>query len=85
VIAALADYAMGQSYVTVYRAKLGELAGLATTQLSIDFIDPANMGAWLQIEPRIVHMGKTRGVMDAVITANGRTIGRANAAFRVVS
>ena len=84
VIAALADYAMGYSYGVAFRRLHGDIRGLVTSQLSIDYIAAAELGTWLQFNPRVVHTGKTRGVTDVLIFADDTLAARANAAFRPI-
>ena len=74
-IASLADNAMGLS--------LGLATGTSpvTVSLSVDYLRVGKPGQWLQVEPRIVRAGARLGVVDALITADGETIARANATF----
>jgi uncharacterized protein (TIGR00369 family) len=79
-IASLADNAMGLS--------LGVTSGLlnlVTVHLSIDYVRSVQRGQWLQVEPRIVRVGKSLGFVDALITADAEIAARANAVFMVVS
>ena len=78
VIATLADNAMGLT--------LGRHTGKSavTVGLSVDYVGAARLGQWLQVEPRFVRAGGTIGFIDALITADGETIARANATFRIV-
>ena len=70
-IAALADMAMGHAYAATFRANLGELRGLLTLQMALDFIAGAAIGRWLQFDTRVVLCGKSRGIIDCVATADG--------------
>jgi uncharacterized protein (TIGR00369 family) len=79
VIAALADNAMG---LTLGHA-LGGTIRLVTTALSVDYFGAGTPGQWLEIAPRVVAMGKRTGIVDAMVTADGVAIARANATFRV--
>jgi uncharacterized protein (TIGR00369 family) len=81
VIAALADNAMGLSCVACHPGVKGAL----TVNLSIDYVLSAKLGQWLRIEPRVIKSGGTLGFADALITADGETIARANATFRMYS
>jgi uncharacterized protein (TIGR00369 family) len=80
VIAALSDNAMG---LTLGHALGGE-ARLVTTALSVDYFGAGTAGQWLEIVPRVVATGKSSGVVDALVTADGVVIARANATFRLV-
>jgi acyl-coenzyme A thioesterase PaaI-like protein len=43
------------------------------------------LGQWLQIEPRVVHVGKSTGVVDALITADGEVVARADGTFQIAT
>ncbi len=79
VIAALADNAMGLSCVACQPGVKGAL----TVSLNVDYVATAKLGQWLRIEPRVIKTGATLGFADALITADGETIARANATFRM--
>jgi len=76
-IATLADNAMGLS--------LGQTTGTGgvTVNLNVDYLRAGTPGQWLQVEPRVIRAGSKLGVVDALITADGETIARANATFRL--
>jgi uncharacterized protein (TIGR00369 family) len=92
VIATLADNAMGLSYVQAATSKhkaanspaTSVPRGAVTVSLSVDYVAVAKLGQWLQIDPRVVRAGRTLGFVDALVTADGQTIARANATFNVV-
>lgn len=75
-IASLADNAMGWA---VTRAS--QVQGAVTVHLSLDYMRSVLRGQWLQFEPRVVRVGKSLGVVDALITADGETVARADATF----
>lgn len=79
-ITALADNAMGYSC----GLKLGGSQRLLTSSLAIDFLGPASIGQWLQIEPEVVKVGGSLCVAQAFITADGVRCARANGTFSVV-
>jgi len=81
VIAALADNAMGLSC----GISLPSVQGLVTVSLVVDYLGSAKIGQWLQIEPRVLRTGRSMGFADALATADGAVIARANATFRVLS
>jgi acyl-coenzyme A thioesterase PaaI-like protein len=58
--------------------------GVMTVSLTIDYLAAAKIGQWLLIDPRVVKTGKTLGFADAMITADGDVVARANAAFRML-
>jgi uncharacterized protein (TIGR00369 family) len=80
VIAALADNAMGLSCAKV----LGSVRGLVTVSLAVDYVGAAEIGQWLQIEPRVLRTGRLLSFADALVTADGATIARASASFRAL-
>jgi acyl-coenzyme A thioesterase PaaI-like protein len=51
--------------------------------LNVDYLRVGTPGQWLQIEPRVIRAGGKLGVVDALITADGETIARANATFHL--
>jgi acyl-coenzyme A thioesterase PaaI-like protein len=55
-----------------------------TVNLSVDYLASAKVGQWMQVSPRVLRASKTMGFVDAVISADGEPIARANATFRVV-
>jgi uncharacterized protein (TIGR00369 family) len=85
VIASLADNAMGLSLGMAIAAETGTapVGGLVTTSLSVDFLGGSEQGQWIEIVPRVVWVGGSSGVVEAMVTANGAPIARANASFRV--
>ncbi|QQM03282.1 hypothetical protein I8G32_01823 [Rhodopseudomonas palustris] len=79
-ITALADNAMGYSC----GLKLGGGGQLLTSSLAIDFIGPAKIGQWLQIEPEVIKLGAKLCVAQCFVTADGTRCARANGTFSVV-
>ena len=81
-IAALADNAMGLSLGQMLRAE-GRPAteGAITTSLTLDYLDRTTIGAWLEFATGFIHAGKRTATTDALVTADGRVVARANAAF----
>lgn len=88
VIASLADNAMGLSFVQIARQASSEvsqaISGAVTVNLSIDYVAAAKLGQWMQINPRVVRVGGSLGFVDAIVTADGNPIARANATFRLL-
>ena len=86
VIAALADNAMGLSYGAARAADLDITvpSGALTVSLSLDYVASAKPGQWLQVTPRVVKAGRSTGVVEALVTADGEVVARANATFRMV-
>jgi acyl-coenzyme A thioesterase PaaI-like protein len=79
-ISALADNAMGLS------AGLGLNAagGLVTVSLALDFLGVAKPGQWLEFTTAFAKRGKTLCFAQLFVTADGETVARANATFRVI-
>ena len=90
VLAALADNAMGLSLGVVLEAQgsqhgSGAVSGIVTTTLSLDYLDMARPGDWVEIRPRVIKAGGGSGVVDALVVAgDGRVLARANAVFKVL-
>jgi uncharacterized protein (TIGR00369 family) len=78
-IGALADNAMGLSCGRV----CGDLTGLLTVNLSVDFLGSALQGQWLEFDTVFVKPGRTLCFAQAFVTADGQPCARANAVFRV--
>jgi acyl-coenzyme A thioesterase PaaI-like protein len=80
---------MGLSFVRVAKAVAEDPQNPAisavTVGLSVDYVATAKLGQWLQIEPRVVKPGRSLGFVDALITADGEVVARANATFRLTS
>ncbi len=81
VIAALADNAMGLTLAHV----TGRVGSIVTTALSVDYFGSGAIGQWLEIVPRLVSAGKSSGIVDALVMADGAAIARANASFRILA
>ncbi len=79
-IAALADNAMGLSC----GQQLDGASSLVTIGLSVDFIGSATIGQWLTVESDVIRTGSTICFAQGLVKADGATIARANATFRVV-
>jgi len=79
-IAALADNAMGLSC----GQQLGWTSSLVTIGLTVDFVGSATIGQWLAVESDVIRTGSTICFAQSLVKADGATIARANATFRVV-
>jgi uncharacterized protein (TIGR00369 family) len=80
VIAALADNAMGLTLAYVS----GRVGSVVTTSLAVDYFGLGKSGQWLEIAPRLVSAGKSSGIVDALVSADGTVVARANASFRIL-
>src|SRR6185437_11817480 len=79
-IAALADNAMGLSCAQ----QMGGTTALVTIGLAVDFVGSATIGQWLTVESDVSRTGSTICFAQSLVKADGATIARANATFRVV-
>jgi uncharacterized protein (TIGR00369 family) len=77
-ISALADNAMGLSC----SQHLGGAARLVTVNLNVDFLAPAQIGQWVEVDTVFVKTGGTLSYALAFVTADGTPCARANAVFR---
>lgn len=78
-ITALADNAMGLSCGHV----LGGGARLVTVNLSTDFLGPAQIGQWLEIDTTVIKTGSRLCFAQALVSADGVPCARANGTFSV--
>ncbi|MBS0360451.1 MAG: PaaI family thioesterase [Proteobacteria bacterium] len=79
-IGALCDNAMGLSCAR----RLGQVGGLVTVSLGVDFLGSAFAGQWLEFDTVFVKPGRTLAFAQAFVTADGQPVARANATFRVL-
>jgi uncharacterized protein (TIGR00369 family) len=86
VIATLSDNAMGLSLVHRSRKLPGAvlIKGAVTVNLAVDYLEVARPGQWLQIESRVIRVGRSLGFVEALVTADGVTVARTNATFSLV-
>lgn len=80
-IASLADNAMGYSCSQA----LGWKVSLVTISLAVDFVGSGEIGQWLEVECEVIKTGATLCFAQSLIKADGVTVARANASFRVVT
>ena len=80
-ITALADNAMGLSCSVALTAGASRFV---TISLSIDFLNIARVGQWIEIDTAFTRTGSTICFAQAFVTADGSPCARANATFRVV-
>ena len=59
------------------------VSNLWTTSLSIDYLSAAQVGQWLAFDTTFARAGKTLCHAECDVTADGETIARGRAAFRV--
>lgn len=82
-VAALADQAMGMSCALKLRTDGVQVANLWTTSLSIEYLGVGKLGQWLEFDSTFARVGKTLCYAECNISADGETIARAHANFRV--
>jgi acyl-coenzyme A thioesterase PaaI-like protein len=78
-ISALADNAMGLSCGET----LGDVTGLVTVSLAVDFLGSANLGQWVEITPKVNRAGGRLCFAEALVTADGEPCAKAHATFSV--
>lgn len=84
-IASLADNAMGLSAVRRARERPGaEKTSAVTVSLALDFIDAAQQGECLEIQPTVLKVGRTLAFVECRVVCGDRLIARGNASFRMV-
>ena len=82
-IAALSDQAMGMSCGVRLRADGVQATSLWTTSLSIEYLGAGKLGQWLEFDTTFARVGKTLCYAECNVSADGETIARAHANFRV--
>lgn len=83
-ISTLADNAMGLSAVSSSRVDRPDQAGAVTVNLSLDFIDSARPGEWLEVIPRVLKCGRSLAFVECRVQCGDRVVARGNATFRLV-
>src|SRR5579872_5868564 len=84
-IAALVDNAMGHSCGVLLKRRGIAASGLVTVSLSVDYLGRADLGQWLAFDTTFVRPGRTLCFAEADVTADGETVARARATFRVLA
>lgn len=84
-ISAFADNAMGLSAVRIARGREGGgNASAVTVTLTVDFVDSAKQGEWMEVRPTVLKAGRTLAFVECRVVCGERTIARASASFRMV-
>ncbi len=84
-ISALADNAMGLSAVRQARKTPGtEKVSAVTVSLTLDFIDTAKVGDWLEFQPSLLKVGRTLAFVDCRVVCGERLVAHGSASFRMV-
>ena len=81
--AALVDQAAGHSTSTCILARGWPLKSLLTTSLTVDYLGPARIGQWLEFDTHFAEGGRSLWHTEVDITADGVTVGRGRATFKV--
>ncbi len=85
-ISSLADNAMGLSAVREARqTQANNKMSALTVSLSLDFLDTASIGDFLEVKPELLKVGRTLAFVDCRIVCGERLVARASASFRMVS
>ena len=85
-IAALADNAMELSVVAKAReAGRDNVLSAVTVSLSTDYVGSAKLSEWMQIDCQVIKIGGRLGFAQSIVTADGETISRANATFKLLT
>ena len=84
-ISSLADNAMGLSAVRMARQVPGaEQASAVTVSLTLDFIDSARVGDFVEFCPTVLKVGRTLAFVECRVVCGQRLIARGSASFRMV-
>lgn len=74
---------MGLSCGVRLRAEQLNVTNLWTTSLAIEYLTAARLGQWLAFDTTFVRTGKTLCYAECDVTAEGETMARGRASFRV--
>jgi uncharacterized protein (TIGR00369 family) len=78
-LSALCDNAMGLSCVP----HLGDIKGLVTVNLNLDFLGSARVGQWLEFRAEVTRTGRSLSFASATVLADGEPCARATGVFKV--
>ena len=82
--AALADQALGITAATRILARGMPMQSLLTTSLQVDYVGAARPGQWIVFDPHFAKGGKSIWFAELDITADGETVARGRATFRLL-
>lgn len=82
-IAALADNTMGYTCGQAMKAGGRPISGLVTISLNVDYLGSAKLGQWMTWEPEMLKAGGSIAFAAALVKADGVTVARANASFKI--
>lgn len=78
-IATLADVSLG--YVTAFSCE--PMLSMVTASLTIDYLDAAALGSWVESHVTVNKVGKHLAFADAALAADGRPVAKARALFAI--
>ena len=85
-ISALADNAMGLSAVRLARRQSSaEKISAVTVTLTLDFIDSARLGDFVEFQSCVLKVGRTLSFVSCRIVSGERLVARAGATFRMLA
>ena len=83
-IAALADNTMGYTAGKAMQADGRQIKSLVTINLSVDYIGSPKLGHWMSWEPELIKATRSIAFVEAHVKADGKTVARANATFKII-
>ena len=83
-IAALSDNTMGYTAGQAMAATGRRIRGLVTVNLAVDYLGAAQLGQWMTWEPELIKAGGTLAFVRAEVRADGDSVARANATFKIM-
>lgn len=82
-LAAMADNAMGLSLGLNLARAGASVDGLVTVSLTLDYLDSARLGQWLEFETDFIKLGRSICFAEATVRADGLPVARARGSFKV--
>jgi uncharacterized protein (TIGR00369 family) len=79
-LSTFADFVLGRAI----EADADDGRDRATVSLTVDFLKPAEPGAWIESRARVERVGATLAFADCSLTVEGREVVRARAVWVVV-
>ena len=83
-IAALSDNTMGYTCGQAMKADGRPISGVVTISLNVDYLGSAKLGQWMSWEPELLKAGGSIAFVQALVKADGETVARANASFKIM-
>jgi uncharacterized protein (TIGR00369 family) len=79
---AIATFADMQIAAIVHSGQLSAAHHMPTINLSVDYIAPAPLGAWVEAAVMLIRTTRRLVFTQTLITVDGKTVARANASYR---